>query len=1419
MPKTINGEQLDPQAYRLFKAIREKESGGNYNAVGDNATSTGAFQFQDATWKGYAKDVLGDENAPMNKANQNQVAYKKIKSWKDSGWTPAQIAAAWNAGEQKALDGTWKTNIGYNQKIGVSYNTPQYVGDVLSKAKALKSLEEPTVEQSTTQQQTTAQETPVVPDKGVGLFSMGTLKGETSYKADMGGAEAIIPNLARTAGNLPSSAAKLTREVIAPFNPLDIDAPLNIGSNISKGVSALGSIFSSNRAVNKANRAGKEAEAELRRRGLAVPQDSKVRSSAIGNTLSGTGSTLAKGADIYKGVGEAIYNNLQQNVMGENSVSKGVGVSLGQGASEVARVGIEDPLLIPSIIYAPSKVRGTGVTTDTISATARPVIDTTKKVAIKGKDITSKAFEPTTAKLESVVVDNFQKGVKPRINMNMTPTQATKFEGDIVQAAQVIDRNKGNLKFVDDIGEETIGRNPKTLAELSDALEQTKKQVFKDYDSLAKQAGQQGLKIKTNPIAKELDTVINNEALQITNPQAGKYAQELQERLLYRELDAEIVQDVIQNYNESLKAFYRNPTYESASKASIDAMVANQFRLQLDEGITGLTGQQYQTIKNQYASLKAVEKDIIKAALRDARKNNKGLLDYTDILTGGDIVIGLITFNPAQLARGGVTRGIKEFYKYLNSPNRAVNKMFQSAEKLNQRSIPKSQATALPSPSVIPSGTTRLSTQPSANIPTTPNTNVITQQSNTLPQKSTGLINTKEKGITEIKASIDRALKKNGSGLNKIADEGDFFRVTFKNGENPLMISKKFIEKNYGDIKLADITTKSKLQQFSDKIKNTPNKQGGFIKLPQGKGDNLGQKINRYKSAEELGMNVTDSGHILDTLPKNKQIETLKIDSGLLRNKIGLDTRDLSKQTTGKLTSDYWLKKIEKGERPPILVGMEDGKLKVLDGNHRATAYSELGVKDVPVIFTNEAKSQLPKILSENKSTPQLPKPKVNESVSLPKNTKETFMGKVEEGYKPAPITTKLLKKLEGKTTVSKQFISDLTNSPDLKQVEKDLIRAKLEGKGDRINVAEFGKEVEAELLPLKAKNSAVFEDSTLNGKYYPKTVEEGSFNAKYESIALPNELRGKVKNYKENIYESPIKTSAGSTHFDNVSDKYFGHTRIEDMADNKTRRVIEVQSDLFQKGNLERETADAEQLLTLAKGSNLPEAKLDVENATKIINEKKPLQQYNNPTAHFRMVREEIQKASKDGKTKLQFPTGETAMKIEGLGTNNNWRIVRNGNPTGLNPNDLKVGQEIFDSNVGQADWIITDVLGDGKFKAVPKDRFQQLEDLRTGKIQFSKGTQPSDAYVQRQIEAQLQSAKEEFDISGKVDTNNPIYKFYDKELQKYLKNNFNAKQVTDAQGVSWFEVPVTKEYKNIPIEAFGIIGALGGASLMSNE
>jgi len=135
----------------LTKAIRQKESGGDYRAVGDNNTSRGAYQFQEGTWKQYAKEILGDENAEMSEANQNAVAYGKVKQWKDKGLGPAQIAAAWNAGPERAMDGSWTTHKGVTKRGGkeLSYDTPAYVKAVVDFYRQQSQGQAPTTPQKT----------------------------------------------------------------------------------------------------------------------------------------------------------------------------------------------------------------------------------------------------------------------------------------------------------------------------------------------------------------------------------------------------------------------------------------------------------------------------------------------------------------------------------------------------------------------------------------------------------------------------------------------------------------------------------------------------------------------------------------------------------------------------------------------------------------------------------------------------------------------------------------------------------------------------------------------------------------------------------------------------------------------------------------------------------------------------------------------------------------------------------------------------------------------------------------------------------------------------------------------------------------------------------------------------------------------
>lgn len=129
-------EQLDPSVVALAKAIGKKESNGNYNAVGDNGHSAGAYQWNNDTplqqgqipknFIQFAQEV-GADPSDFSPRNQDMVAYKTIQKWGKEGLTPAQIASRWNSGDPNAYT---RNSSGYNKKQGVSYDVNQYVDEV-----------------------------------------------------------------------------------------------------------------------------------------------------------------------------------------------------------------------------------------------------------------------------------------------------------------------------------------------------------------------------------------------------------------------------------------------------------------------------------------------------------------------------------------------------------------------------------------------------------------------------------------------------------------------------------------------------------------------------------------------------------------------------------------------------------------------------------------------------------------------------------------------------------------------------------------------------------------------------------------------------------------------------------------------------------------------------------------------------------------------------------------------------------------------------------------------------------------------------------------------------------------------------------------------------------------------------------------
>lgn len=293
--------------------------------------------------------------------------------------------------------------------------------------------------------------------------------------------------------------------------------------------------------------------------------------------------------------------------------------------------------------------------------------------------VAKNTLRPSEATVQTKVLEMFNKAVKP--TAKKTNATAERFDNNVITAIKEIKDNTPNLNIEDATGE-LVSRAPQSLNELSQALEQTKTSIFKKYNDLAVKTNETGATLKVENIVKELQSVFANKAINLTSPEVVNYAKTWSDRLSdMGDIDIETAQEVVKLMNKNLESFYKNPTYESASKAAIDAGIVNNLRKELDEVIEGATGEGYQALKSAYGSLKAIENDVVRASMRDGRKNTKGLLDYTDMFTGGQMVGGILSLNPAMFTKGAIERGFKEYIKYLNDPNRIIKGMFDALDK------------------------------------------------------------------------------------------------------------------------------------------------------------------------------------------------------------------------------------------------------------------------------------------------------------------------------------------------------------------------------------------------------------------------------------------------------------------------------------------------------------------------------------------------------------------------------------------------------------------------------------------------------------------------------------------------------------------------------------------------------------------
>jgi hypothetical protein len=115
---------IDPTAITLSRAIRSVESNGDYNAVGDNGQSHGAYQFNKDNFQQWATEQGLDPN-DFSQTNQDHVAYNRIEGLLKQGVPPSQVAAIWNGatkvnGQYQAINPAYvdKVKNAYQQQLG-----------------------------------------------------------------------------------------------------------------------------------------------------------------------------------------------------------------------------------------------------------------------------------------------------------------------------------------------------------------------------------------------------------------------------------------------------------------------------------------------------------------------------------------------------------------------------------------------------------------------------------------------------------------------------------------------------------------------------------------------------------------------------------------------------------------------------------------------------------------------------------------------------------------------------------------------------------------------------------------------------------------------------------------------------------------------------------------------------------------------------------------------------------------------------------------------------------------------------------------------------------------------------------------------------------------------------------------------------
>jgi len=306
-------------------------------------------------------------------------------------------------------------------------------------------------------------------------------------------------------------------------------------------------------------------------------------------------------------------------------------------------------------------------------------IDVGTSIALgKGTDyFTKRILAPIDQRITETVTNAFKRGVKPTVVGKGNARLVKEFYGDATTAIKSIVRNsKGPL--------------PKNMEEASQAVYDTKAQIWKGVEDISTRATEKGIGVDLSSTINEMRKIGSSHALKRVNIAES-------DRLLtmadeWEKLGTRITpnqaEDLLSMLNNASKSWWKNPTPADTHSAINYVRTANNVRKALFDAIP--EGKAYANLRSEYGALSAVEKDITHRATVFGRRNPKGFFDLAGIWGTGKFIHGLGKMDPTMMVAGAAEKGLVKAYQAQNSPDRIIRKMFNKVEKqmIKQGEIP-----------------------------------------------------------------------------------------------------------------------------------------------------------------------------------------------------------------------------------------------------------------------------------------------------------------------------------------------------------------------------------------------------------------------------------------------------------------------------------------------------------------------------------------------------------------------------------------------------------------------------------------------------------------------------------------------------------------------------------------------------------